>query len=105
MAVDPISLGLQGAGMLGGFLSGQGAANKSKQLMGLQRGMARRQMAQYDALQPQYMDALRRYGESIGAIPAGPQGYGNAGQQYRGGTVGMHAGVQPGQTATYANPS
>src|SRR5438067_13784732 len=77
MAMDPYSTGLQAAGMVGGRISSQGAANKSKQLMGAQYNFARRQLGQYDALQPQYMKALETYGQNLGMVPGGVQGYGN----------------------------
>jgi hypothetical protein len=74
---DPVTLGLQAAGMAANYFTGQGAANKSKQLMGLQRGYARRQLGQYDLYQPQYNAAMERYGQDIGMVPGGPQGYVN----------------------------
>lgn len=63
--------------MAANYFTGQGAANKSKQLMGLQRGYARRQLGQYDLYQPQYNAAMERYGQDIGMVPGGPQGYVN----------------------------
>lgn len=77
MAIDPVTAGLQAGGALANYFTGQGAANKSKQLMGLQRGYARRQLNQYDQYQPQYNAALQQYGQSIGMVPGGPQGYVN----------------------------
>src|SRR6266568_1136442 len=101
---DLFSLGLQGAGARGGLIGGSGASTKQKQLLGAQKNLANRQIQSYDYANPLYQQALQQYGQSIGLIPGGPGGYGNAAQQYRGGSVGMHAGVAPGQTATYQNP-
>src|SRR5437879_5893191 len=101
--INPWSTGIQlGTGLLG-LISGQGAAKKQSDILGYQRKMAREQFGAYNTALPQYQSALERYGQDIGLTPGGPQGYGNSGQQYRGGTIGMHAGVAPGQTATYTN--
>jgi hypothetical protein len=86
--------------MAANYFTGQGAAAKSKQLMGQQYNFGRRQMQQYDMYRPEYNQAMEQYGQSIGMLPGGPQGYVN------------QTGVSPHQAqrlgisadTTFANP-
>ncbi len=69
------ALALQGAGMLANGIIGSGAQAKQKQLTGLQYNYGRRQLQQYDMYRPQYNEAMQRYGQEIGMVPGGEQGY------------------------------
>lgn len=77
MSIDPLSGGLQAAGMLANYIGGNSAQAKQKQLAGAQYNYARRQLQQYDQYRPQFNAMMEQYGQNIGAIPGGPQGYVN----------------------------